>query len=119
MTHKRTNPDFLNGVPELVILRLLSAQPMYGYELVQSIRRTTSQQLDFGEGCIYPILHRLEREGALSSRREPTGGRSRIVYCLTPKGEKRLAHSASTWKQLVGAVQLIMEGGGDARPSLA
>ena len=35
MTPKRSNPDFLNGVPELLILSLLSRRPMYGYELVQ------------------------------------------------------------------------------------
>ena len=56
MNKKRTNPDFLNGVPELLILRLLSRQPMYGYEIVQAIRRSTEQTLEFGEGCVYPIL---------------------------------------------------------------
>ena len=60
-TSKRTNPDFLNGVPELLLLRLLARQPMYGYELVQRIRLQSDSALEFGEGCIYPILHRLER----------------------------------------------------------
>jgi PadR family transcriptional regulator PadR len=116
---KASNPDFLNGVPELLILKLLACQPMYGYELVRAIRRATGCRLEFGEGCVYPLLHRLEREALLSSRREHVGGRSRIVYRLTAGGHKRLAHSASLWRQVVGAVNLVLEGGGDVQPSLA
>ena len=71
MTRKRTNPDFLNGVPELLLLHLLARRPMYGYELVQAIRQATSGMLEFGEGCVYPILHRLESDGLLGSRRVP------------------------------------------------
>ena len=74
MKTKRTNPDFLNGVPELLILSLLSRRSMYGYELVQAIRQSTRGTLEFGEGCVYPILHRLEAEGLLASKRETVGG---------------------------------------------
>jgi PadR family transcriptional regulator PadR len=116
---KGSNPDFLNGVPELVLLQLLARQPMYGYELVQAIRHTTGQRLDFGEGCVYPVLHRLERAGLLASRREQAGGRNRIVYRLTAKGERRLDESAALWRRVAAAVQLVLQGGGDARPSLA
>ena len=70
MTTKRTNPDFLNGVPELLILSLLARRPMYGYELVQAIRQSTQGTLEFGEGCVYPVLHRLGGGGAFG---QPTG----------------------------------------------
>jgi len=115
---KRTNPDFLNGVPELVLLQLLARQPMYGYELVQTIKRTTDDRLDFGEGCIYPVLHRLEREALLGSRREEAGGRSRIVYHLTAKGQRRLTESAALWQRIADAIGLVLQGGADARPSV-
>ena len=59
MRMKHPNPDFLNGVPELLILKLLSRRPMYGYQLVQAIRQATNGTLQFGEGRVYPILHRL------------------------------------------------------------
>src|SRR5437660_607596 len=98
MRNGRTNPEFLNGVPELLLLHLLSQQSMHGYELVQAIRRSTGDALTFGEGCIYPLLHRLESDGLLSSRREPVGGRSRIVYCLTARGTRRLAETKSAWQ---------------------
>lgn len=119
MIKKRTNPDFLNGVPELVILRLLAAQPMYGYEIVQGIRNATGQTLDFGEGCVYPILHRLEAGRLLTSRREVVNGRSRVVYRVTEKGRKKLEESASSWRQIVEAVNLVLQGGLHVEPATA
>ena len=48
MRTKHPNPDFLNGVPELLILKLLSRRPMYGYQLVQAIRLATNGTLQLG-----------------------------------------------------------------------
>src|SRR4029078_7291727 len=86
---KQTNPDFLNGVPELVVLQLVSRRPMYGYELLRAIERTSGEVLEFGEGCIYPILHRLEKDGHLGSSREIVGGRGRAVFRSFPRGRRR------------------------------
>src|SRR5260221_14188666 len=100
---KNSNPDFLNGVPELVVLQLLTRRAMYGYELLRAIEQSTGEVLKFGEGCIYPVLHRLEAEGSLSSRRETVRGRSRIVYQLTTHGHKRLAGRIATWRSVAEA----------------
>ncbi|MHC5112383.1 MAG: PadR family transcriptional regulator, partial [Planctomycetota bacterium] len=59
---KRQQAEFLNGVPELVVLRLLASREMYGYEIVNEIRKTSDQVLTFGEGVIYPMLHSLEKK---------------------------------------------------------
>lgn len=107
---KKTNPDFLNGVPELLILRLLAGQPMHGYDLVQAIRDGSSMKLDFGEGSIYPVLHRMEEQKLLSSKKELVGGRNRIIYRLTKTGEKKLESSHAAWKQVVEAVNSVMQG---------
>jgi PadR family transcriptional regulator PadR len=119
MRTKRTNPDFLNGVPELLILSLLSRRSMYGYELVQAIRQATHGTLEFGEGCVYPVLHQLEAEGMLASRRETVAGRSRVIYRVTPKGSKRLASTVTTWQQIVQAVNHALQGGEHGKPALA
>ena len=119
MTIKKTNPDFLNGVPELLILKLLGGRPMHGYDLVEAIKTSSLMQLEFGEGCIYPILHRLEAQSYLTSRRESVGGRSRIVYRVTKKGEKRLAESWHAWKQVVAGVSAVLEGGEHGQPAMA
>jgi PadR family transcriptional regulator, regulatory protein PadR len=119
MTSKRSNPDFLNGVPELLILSLLARRPMYGYELVQAIRQSTQGTLEFGEGCVYPVLHPLEAEGLLGSRRESVAGRSRVVYRVTAKGTKHFVGTAAAWRQIVGAVERALQGDEHGQPALA
>jgi PadR family transcriptional regulator, regulatory protein PadR len=119
MKSTRSNPDFLNGVPEMLILHLLARRPTYGYELVQEIRRTTNGTLEFGEGCVYPILHRLEAEGFVTGRRETVSGRSRVVYQITAKGTRRLSQAVGTWQRVVTAVGNALQGGEHGQPALA
>ncbi len=97
------------------MLRLLSRRPMYGYELVQAIKAPTSEQLEFGEGSVYPVLHRLEAEGCLRSREETVNGRSRFVYRVTKKGEKRLATSSAAWERIAAAINAVLNGDDNGR----
>jgi PadR family transcriptional regulator PadR len=116
---KKTNPDFLNGVPELLVLQLLKRRPMHGYDLVEAIRNASGGRLDFGEGCIYPVLHRLEQQKVLSSEQESVAGRKRIVYRVTKLGLHRLDDSKSMWNEIVTAVTTILRGSEDGKSSLA
>jgi PadR family transcriptional regulator PadR len=116
MAPRDSNPSFMNGVPELLILQLLQQQEMYGYELVDAIRTRTGAVIAVGEGVVYPVLHHLEREGALTAQRKPVNGRSRIYYSLTPAGVRRLSDLAATWTNLTAAIQLILTGGQHAQP---
>jgi PadR family transcriptional regulator PadR len=118
MATRRTNPDFLNGVPELLILKFLSRQPAYGYQLVQAIRGA-GETFQFGEGCIYPILHRLEADRLVTSRRETVAGRSRVIYQVTDAGRKRLGESARTWAKIAEAVERVLEGDEGCEPAMA
>ena len=104
-----TNPNFMNGVPELLVLRLLAEKEMYGYELVEAIRTKTSQTISLGEGVVYPALHALERDGSLRSRRKLVNGRTRVYYRATVRGEKRLAGLVSQWSQIVRAITQAIE----------
>jgi PadR family transcriptional regulator PadR len=105
-----SNPAFMNGVPELLVLRCLQEREMYGYELVQEIRARTGETVSLGEGVVYPLLHALERDGALQSSRRTVQGRSRVYYALTPKGGERLAGLADTWRSLTLAIRAALEG---------
>lgn len=110
MATRETNPNFMNGVPELLILRLLQREEMYGYQIVQAIRDATGEVVAVGEGVVYPVLHALEQEGALRSRRKTVQGRSRIYYSLTAAGMKRLTKMAVTWTSLAGAIGKVLGG---------
>jgi PadR family transcriptional regulator, regulatory protein PadR len=111
MSPRETNPNFMNGVPELLILRLLEEQEMYGYEIVQAIRTRTGAVIAVGEGVVYPVLHALEQAGALKSRRRTVDGRSRIYYAVTRAGSQRLAKLAGQWRTLAAAIQTTLAGG--------
>jgi|SRR5665213_2589955 PadR family transcriptional regulator, regulatory protein PadR len=113
-----TNPSFMNGVPELLILRTLEAGEMYGYELVQAIRAKTNQAISLGEGVVYPALHALEREGMLKSRRKLVNGRTRVYYALTRKGEKHLAGLVRHWQHITDAIGLAIGGTAHAAVTL-
>jgi PadR family transcriptional regulator, regulatory protein PadR len=110
MAGRETNPNFMNGVPELLILRLLQQEEMYGYEIVEAIRSGTDSVIAVGEGVVYPVLHVLERDGALRSRRKVINGRSRIYYSVTPKGSRRLAALSESWTNLATAIQRMLTG---------
>jgi PadR family transcriptional regulator, regulatory protein PadR len=107
---RTTNPNFMAGVPELMILRLLQGQDMYGYQIVQAIRGETGDVVSLGEGVVYTVLHALERESALKSRRKMVEGRSRTYYTLTAKGRRRYTDLANSWTSLAAAIQSVMEG---------
>src|SRR4051812_24869189 len=117
-TEERKSGSYLNGVPELLILRLLSSRAMYGYEIVAAIRSSTNDLLNFGEGLIYPLLHAMEDEGWLTTKRETVNGRPRVYYRLTAGGKKRLQQSTEDWQRVSAAIQLVL-GGNRAQPSVS
>ncbi|MCH9003868.1 MAG: helix-turn-helix transcriptional regulator [Proteobacteria bacterium] len=105
----KTNPPFMSGVPELLLLRLLNEREMYGYELVRSIKKVTNEAISLGEGVIYPVLHSLERKGSLTSKRKAVGGRTRVYYSVTKKGRDRLEKLHGDWRRIQGGVATVLE----------
>jgi len=101
---------FTAGLPELLVLRLLRDREMYGYEIVQAVALRTGRVVAPGEGVVYPLLHALEKDGALKSRRKTVHGRSRVYYSLTARGEKRLSALAGDWTALHNAVAAVLAG---------
>ena len=110
----QSNPPFMSGVPELLLLRLLNDQEMYGYELVRTIKTVTEEAISLGEGVIYPVLHSLERNGCLKSKRKAVGGRTRVYYSVTKKGQDRLKKLYSDWRRIQGGVATALIGGSSA-----
>ena len=100
----QTNPPFMTGVPELLVLRLLAGREMYGYELAKAIRLVTGQAIGVGEGVIYPVLHWLEESGALKAKRKTVNGRTRVYYTVTAKGQRRLSHLSDEWRRVSSGV---------------
>ncbi|MEL7537826.1 MAG: PadR family transcriptional regulator [Pseudomonadota bacterium] len=105
----RSNPPFMTGVPELLVLRLLADSEMYGYEIVRKIRLVTGEAIRIGEGVVYPALHSLEKAGALASRRRQVDGRQRVYYSLTAAGRRRLEDLTGEWDRIQQGVNTALQ----------
>lgn len=105
----------LRGHLDLLLLATLRRTgPAHGYALITTLRETSDGAFDLPEGTVYPALHRLERDGAVSSRWSTDSARRRRVYELTPDGEKALAVKRTEWQRFAGGVASILSPSLDA-----
>ena len=88
-------------------LAYLETGPLYGYQLVQRAR--VQGKLKWEEGTIYPLLHKMRKEGLLGSEwRKAPNGKRRKYYSITKKGKKSLAKARLEWRERVRVVSKIM-----------
>jgi PadR family transcriptional regulator, regulatory protein PadR len=85
------NAEALSSHLDLLVLTALQAGPAHGYATAVALRSGGDTACDLPEGTLYPVLHRLEHAGLLSSRWSDVNGRRRRVYQLTERGQRALA----------------------------
>jgi PadR family transcriptional regulator, regulatory protein PadR len=100
--------DALNGQLDPLILATVAEEPAHGYAILQRLKDRSSGAFDLAEGTIYPALHRLERDGLLSSAWSTGSGRRRRVYSVTRAGTSALEARRREWKQFANAIELVM-----------
>ena len=100
--------DALNGQLDPLILATVADQPAHGYAILQQLKQRSSGAFDLAEGTIYPALHRLERDGLLSSSWSTDSGRRRRVYSVTRSGISSLEVRRREWKQFATAIEAVM-----------
>lgn len=89
--------QLLRGVLDLCLLAVMSDGPAYGYEMTKRLRARGLSIV--GEGSIYPLLGRLERDGLVETTRATSnGGPPRKYYSLSPEGERLLAAGVQEWQ---------------------
>ena len=82
-----------------LILSLLSESPSYGYAIIKRVRELSGDKLQWTDGMLYPVLHRLEEAGYVESYREtPPTGRQRRYYRITNAGKAALADHKLQWR---------------------
>jgi PadR family transcriptional regulator PadR len=107
--------ELLQGTLDMLILKTLQWGPQHGYGIIQAIRSSSSDVLQVETGSLYPALHRLERQGWLSSEWKQTDSNQRAKYYrLTAAGRKQLAAEHERWTQLSGAIAGIMNPAGES-----
>jgi PadR family transcriptional regulator, regulatory protein PadR len=95
--------QMLRGVLDICLLAVMSEGPAYGYEMTKRLRARGLSTV--GEGSIYPLLGRLERDGLVETRRAASnGGPPRKYYSLSPAGEYALEAGKREWQMARDAV---------------
>ena len=101
--------DIISGTFDLLILRVISLQPMHGWAIAQRIQSVSREILQVRQGSLYPALHRLERRGWIKARWGTTENNRRARYYeLTKAGRKQLETETDLWKQLTSAVNQVL-----------
>ena len=83
---------------EPLILSLLSKGESYGYAIIQDIKARSFEEIQWTDGMLYPVLHRMESNGWIKSRWEETeNGRKRKYYSIRKEGKKALETQRGEW----------------------
>ncbi len=94
----------------LLVLALLTREDMYGYQMIARLEEESDHTFEMKEGTLYPILHGLEKDGALNSYlMEAPTGRQRKYYHLTEKGGALLKVETAQWRSYSRAVNTVLE----------
>ncbi|MHB9023288.1 MAG: PadR family transcriptional regulator [Armatimonadota bacterium] len=103
------NTELVGSTVEMLVLKLLAERAMYGYEIIQIVNERTDGAFNWKEGTLYPVLHRLESQGYLSTEWQ-TGdtGKKRKYYLLTRKGEVQATVKAEEWNTFARSVNAVL-----------
>lgn len=107
---KETNPA--GGGAAMLLMKLLEEADMYGYQMIEELRRRSDHTFDLKAGTLYPLLHGLEEKGWVTSYLEdPNSARPRKYYHLTKIGREELDEKEKEWARYARAVDRVLEGG--------
>jgi DNA-binding PadR family transcriptional regulator len=88
-----------------LVLAILDEGESYGYAILKRIDELSAGELEWTDGMLYPLLHRLDRLGYVEARWEaPPGGRKRRYYSITPAGQSALSEQRRQWDVVAGAL---------------
>jgi DNA-binding PadR family transcriptional regulator len=88
-----------------IILSILIRGEDYGYQIIQRAKKISGGTLEWSDGMLYPVLHRLEKDGFISSQwKISEEGRYRKYYCLTDKGREELEAEKRQWMSVHSAL---------------
>ena len=86
---------------EPLILSLLAQDESYGYALIQEVKRLSGDKIEWTDGMLYPVLHRMEENGWIKARWvEIENGRKRKYYSIKKDGQKALKEKREQWTVL-------------------
>lgn len=116
---KKESKNLLAGSTTLLVLSLLAGGDKYGYEMIAALEVKSDHTFSMKEGTLYPILHGLEKEGAVRAyEKEAPTGRIRRYYHITGKGRVLLREKQAEWTAFSRLVNAIVAEIPAAEPDL-
>ena len=103
--------DIPQGTLDLMILTILTREPMHGYGISQRLAVLSHDQFQINPGSLFPSLYRLEQDGKLKAEWRPSeNNRNAKYYALTVAGRKQLEQQRARWNRVSFAVASVLEG---------
>lgn len=103
--------DLIAASSTPIVLAILSEGDSYGYAILKRVRERSQGRLEWTDGMLYPVLHRLERLGHVKARWEVVaGGRRRKYYRITAGGRKQLAAERQQWRTVDATLRSLWQG---------
>ncbi len=102
--------DLLQGTLDLLVLKVLSLEPMHGWGISERIQQMSDDVFQVNQGSLYPALQRLKRKGWVKPEWRVTENNRRARYYeLTGAGRKQLAAEHESWQRSSAAVERILQ----------
>jgi DNA-binding PadR family transcriptional regulator len=93
------NKDLIAASSTPMVLAILAEEDSYGYAILQRVRELSGGRMEWTDGMLYPVLHRLERLGHVEARWETAeSGRRRKYYGITAQGRAQLDEERRQWQ---------------------
>jgi DNA-binding PadR family transcriptional regulator len=97
--------DLVAATATPLVLSILSEGESYGYAILKRVRDLSDGELEWTDGMLYPLLHRLHRLGYVTTQwRTPPEGRRRKYYTITDTGESALSDQRRQWETVTRAL---------------
>ena len=100
--------SLVSGSMGMMILRLLAEKDMYGYEMIDTLKKRSENVFELKAGTLYPLLHGLEEKQFVTSYEQEVLGKVRKYYQITGEGKKHLEQKKSEWKEYSKAVSNVL-----------
>lgn len=102
------NKDLIAASSTPVVLSILAEGDSYGYAILTRVREVSGGHMEWTDGMLYPVLHRLERLGYVKARwEESESGRRRKYYRITTEGHRQLAEERRQWQTIDATLRSI------------
>ncbi|MDD5040539.1 MAG: helix-turn-helix transcriptional regulator [Patescibacteria group bacterium] len=102
------NKDLIAASSTPILLATLAKQENYGYAIIKHVQEASAQKMEWTDGMLYPVLHRLERLGFIAGTwKAAESGRKRKYYRITPRGKSQLGEELKQWQAVDATIRGI------------